>query len=213
MRMSRARLLAPPHADPPTTNRSKGIRPYRQVLRRSRCELRGRRYESPTPASPPVSRRDGLIAGSALPGPWGGRRPLPDELSATRRDGLASELSQLGTRGGPHRTTQPHTICRRPVGGLGWVQLPRAAHLTCSYARHAGLPFYLQHPGNHARRKFNLTKQSATEPKAFFLVERELAIESFSNSLSTCCVVMCTWNNFCSAHHRQCESRRRIRSD
>ncbi len=34
------------------------------------------------PASPPVSRRDGLIAGiGSEPGQWGGRRPLPNEPS------------------------------------------------------------------------------------------------------------------------------------
>ena len=31
----------------------------------------------------------------------------PTSFPATRRDGLASELSLLGLRGGPHRTTQP----------------------------------------------------------------------------------------------------------
>ncbi len=109
----------------------------------------------PTPASPPVSRRDGLMRARLCPVHGVDLVPSPTSFPATRRDGLASELSLLGSRGGPHRTTQPHTICRRPVGGLGWVQLPRAAHLTRSCARQDGLPYYLQHPGHHGRRKFH----------------------------------------------------------
>ena len=142
MRMSRARLSPPlmpirprpiVQGHPPPTGRYFGDHGANYVDAATPASL-------PTPASPPVSRRDGLMRALACPVLWGGPRPLPEELSATRRDGLALELALLGTRGGPHRTTQPHTICRRPVGGLGWVQLPRAAHLIRSCARQDGLP-------------------------------------------------------------------------
>ena len=113
-------LRAHPFSRRPAYDQScKGIRPLLAGTWRTWCELRGRRHAStpaslPTPASPPVSRRDGLMRALACPVLWGGPRPLPEELSATRRDGLALELALLGTRGGPHRTT--HHLppsCRR----------------------------------------------------------------------------------------------------
>ncbi len=73
----------------------------------------------------------------------GGLHPLPDEPPTSRQDGLVAERPQARHEG---RTTSHHPtthLCSRPVGGLGWVRLPRAAHLTCSHARHAGLPMYL----------------------------------------------------------------------
>ncbi len=105
-------LASPPHADPPTTNRSRASAPYWQVLGEHGANYVDAATPAslPTPASPPVSRRDGLMRALACPVLWGGPRPLPDKLPATRRDGLASELLLLGSRGGPHRTTQPHTI-------------------------------------------------------------------------------------------------------
>ena len=110
MRMSRARLLRPPHADPPTTNRLWASAPYWQVPRRSWCELRGRRDELPTPANPPHQSPgwpDRGLCSARLVGQT--TCPLPDTPShhAPGRPGLGTARSSA--RGGePHRTTQPH---------------------------------------------------------------------------------------------------------
>jgi hypothetical protein len=72
----------------------------------------------PTPASPPISRHDGLMRARLCPVHGVDLVPSPTSFPATRRDGLASELPLLGSRGGSHRTTQPHTICRMMLHSL-----------------------------------------------------------------------------------------------
>ena len=106
-------LRAHPFSRRPAYDQSfKGIRPLLAGTWRTWCELRGRRHAStpaslPTPASPPVSRQDGLMRAWLSPACGVDLVPSPTSFPATRRDGLASELSLLGLRGGPHRTTQP----------------------------------------------------------------------------------------------------------
>ena len=122
----------------------KGIRPLLAGTWRTWCELRGRRHAStpaslPTPASPPVSRQDGLMR--AWLSPACGVDLVPSPTSFPPRAGMAwfgTVSARLEGRTTSHHPT--HTICRRPVGGLGWVQLPRAAHLIRSCARQDGLP-------------------------------------------------------------------------
>ena len=139
---------------PPSSRRSaydqsfKGIRPLLAGTWRSWCELRGRRRFNatpaslPTPASPPVSRQDGLMRARLSPACHGGVDlvPSPTSFPAMRPDrpGLGTVSARPEGRTTSHHPTTHHS--RRPVGGLGWVQLPRAAHLTRSRARQDGLP-------------------------------------------------------------------------
>ena len=94
----------------------------------------------PTPASPPVSRQDGLMRARLSPARGVDLDPSPTSFPATRPDrpGLGTVSARPEGRTTSHHPTTHHS--RRPVGGLGWVQLPRAAHLTRSRARQDGLP-------------------------------------------------------------------------
>ncbi len=131
IQLSRAWPHATAHADPATTICLWAVVPHNwKVPRRLWCELRGRHVDPPTPEEPPRQS----------PG-------RPDH-------GCCLTASSARGPGTDHvHTTQPHTIAA--VLSEDRVRLPKAADMTFSRASlsHAGLPYYLQHPGHRGRRK------------------------------------------------------------
>ena len=134
MRMSRARLYASPHADPPRPivyGHPPFIGRYFGDQGASYVDAASSPHTGGPPRQPPgwPDRGHGLELGL-----WGGLRPLPDEPSTIRRDGMVVDRSQARHEG---RTTSHHPTthllppsCQR-TWLPSWVRLPRAAHLTC----------------------------------------------------------------------------------
>ena len=125
MRMSRARLSPPPHADPPSTNRSRASAPYRQVLWRSWCELRGRRYvsEPPHTGKPPRQSPGWPDAGSGLSGPvgWTSSPPRGAFRHAPGWPGLGTGSARHEGRTTSHHPTTHHLTVRTPSCRRTWL--------------------------------------------------------------------------------------------
>ena len=105
------------------------VPPYRQVLRRSRCVLLGRRVE------PHTSRRALLVS---------------------RLIGLTAGAASSSARVGGVRHTPPNNHHKPPSCRRTWLgSTPKGSpHDPLGGAGQGGLPYYLQHPGHDGRREF-----------------------------------------------------------